>query len=812
MRSFCCARVALLLLVSSYASPAWALTVEVSAPPPTELGHTTALTAHVQGATGQVELRWDYGDGARSEFAAGLEQVEHEYAAPGHYPIIVVARDEAGFTSSAFVHTVHRPLLSAPSVSSTTIVYDATRGLVCNVNPDNDSVSCLNAESLEKVAEVSVYDEPSGLALAPDGSLWVIHRGDYAVAIIDLDAFEIGRGFRLPYASQPAAIVMSPLGDAAYVSLMATGKLLKLDPVSGATLAELTVGPWPRGLAVSHDGERVYVTRFISADGRGEVVKVSAHDLSLTRRYELLEDTTTQDGDQAGRGLANYLFSIALSPDGREAWVPSKKDNMSRGLRRDGLALTQDNTVRPLVSVLDLVGQREDVTGRMDLDDRNLPVHVLFSPLGDYAFVTVAGSGLVEVRDTYTRQFVTALRDPGFAPLGSVLGPKQRLFVHAELSRTVAVYDVADILSGKDQTTRKLAAVPVVASETLSPEVLRGKQVFYDSEDERMTSEGYMSCASCHFEGFEDGRVWEFSDRGEGLRNTTSLLGRRGVGHGKVHWSGNFDEIQDFEGAIRTGLGGQGFLSAEQYAKGTCAEPLGDRKAGLNADLDALSAYVTSLDAIPRSPHRKSDGTLTSEGEQGKELFLALGCDGCHGGDDFTNSAMDVRYDVGTLRESSGSRLGGPLDGIDTPTLLGVWQTAPYLHDGSAASLRDVLTVRNTSDLHGAVSSLSPVQVDLLESYLLQIDQGIPPTVLPFEEDDMPGPSPVADAGEGKVDGGVEPEPPLPEPMAPGSARPSCSLAVHRSGRPARPLEAWLMLTAAVAVAITRTRRSRRSS
>ncbi|MCG8459718.1 MAG: hypothetical protein MI919_25840, partial [Holophagales bacterium] len=50
-------------------------------------------------------------------------------------------------------------------------------------------------------------------------------------------------------------------------------------------------------------------------------------------------------------------------------------------------------------------------------------------------------------------------------------------------------------------------------------------------------------------------------------------------------------------------------------------------------------------------------------------------------------------HDVGTLRTSSGQRLGGPLTGIDTPTLLGVWNTAPYFHDGSAPELEDVLTV-----------------------------------------------------------------------------------------------------------------------
>jgi hypothetical protein len=121
---------------------------------------------------------------------------------------------------------------------------------------------------------------------------------------------------------------------------------------------------------------------------------------------------------------------------------------------------------------------------------------------------------------------------------------------------------------------------------------------------------------------------------------------------------------------------------------------------------------------------------LTAEATAGQATFVSLGCDGCHGGDDFTNSAEGTLYDVGTLTEMSGSRLGGELTGIDTPTLLGIWQTAPYLHDGSAPTLRDVLTTRNPGDAHGVTSTLSEQQLDELVAYLMQIDHGLPPVEL----------------------------------------------------------------------------------
>ena len=62
-----------------------------------------------------------------------------------------------------------------------------------------------------------------------------------------------------------------------------------------------------------------------------------------------------------------------------------------------------------------------------------------------------------------------------------------------------------------------------------------------------------------------------------------------------------------------------------------------------------------------------------------------------------------------------------PNDTFDTPTLIEAWRTAPYLHDGSAASLRDVLTTRNPHDEHGQTSTLSPQELDDLCAYVLSL-------------------------------------------------------------------------------------------
>jgi len=204
--------------------------------------------------------------------------------------------------------------------------------------------------------------------------------------------------------------------------------------------------------------------------------------------------------------------------------------------------------------------------------------------------------------------------------------------------------------------------------------------------------------------------VWDLGGLGEGLRNTIELNGRAGLGHGALHWSANFDEVQDFENQIRGLSAGTGLI-----ASGTPHPPMGTPNAGRSADLDALAAYVASLGDFPDSPYRNDDGSLTTTGIAGREVFVANNCASCHSGTDFTDSATGLRHDVGTIKASSGSRLGGLLDGLDTPTLRGLWEGAPFLHDGSADTLADAVAA------HDGVS-LTVGEMSNLVAYLRQID------------------------------------------------------------------------------------------
>ena len=73
-----------------------------------------------------------------------------------------------------------------------------------------------------------------------------------------------------------------------------------------------------------------------------------------------------------------------------------------------------------------------------------------------------------------------------------------------------------------------------------------------------------------------------------------------------------------------------------------------------------------------------------------------------------------------SARATGRGELLGP--GFDTPSLRGVWHTAPYLHDGRASTLREVLITHNPTDQHGQTSHLSEVEVYDLVAFLLSVE------------------------------------------------------------------------------------------
>ena len=616
---------------------------------------------------------WDLGDGTVVE---GSATVEHRYSAGGVFTAVVqcAAPDGSRSTDSVSV-TAYAPPAETPPRWSSTIALSDDGAQLFVVNPEADTLAVVDPTT-GSVEEWPACDDPS--AVATDGT-WVAVacRGEGALVVWDRTTerqtwVDLGQG--------PDS---SPQGIAGreghwVVSLPRLGVLARVEP-DGRVVAN-AVGPDPFGVALLPEGD-VVATRWRSADTGAALYRLPG-DFTEETPATLLSLPLDREGDSdtTTGGVPNLLEQVVPSPSGSALYLPFSHANLLRGSWVSGETLDHDKTVRAVLATVDPRTGAE-TTRRKQFDERGRANAVVPSPLGERLYIVHTGTRSITALDTATGDLAGSILDVGHAPTGAALAPDgETLFVHAWLDRAVRAYDVSDL----SRVREPLWTASTVSEEPLPASLLRGKQLFWDSADQRLTAAGYLSCANCHPHGDHDGRTWDFTDRGEGLRNTTSLLGRGGTDQGPLHWTGNFDEIQDFENDLRGPNGGTGLLSDSDWD--ATADPLGLPKAGRSADLDALAAYVSSLSQAPASPFAEPEG--------GAAAFSAAGCGACHPAPHYTDSSLDafVRHDVGTLTDASGARLGvGPLTGLDTPSLLGAWSSAPYLHDGSAPTVEDAI-------------------------------------------------------------------------------------------------------------------------
>ena len=199
---------------------------------------------------------------------------------------------------------------------------------------------------------------------------------------------------------------------------------------------------------------------------------------------------------------------------------------------------------------------------------------------------------------------------------------------------------------------------------------------------------GGLACASCHPEGGEDGRVWNFVCAG--ARRTQSIRG--GISPtAPFHWDGsetNFSRLMD------------------DVFSGRMAGPMlsDDQK-------NSLQAWVDTIPALPETA-----GLDAAAVDRGKTLFNdpKVACATCHAGTLLTNNATRSKS-VGTGQA------------LQVPSLRGVSWRAPLMHNGCATTLADRFGASSCSggDKHGVTSTLTTSQVGDLTTYLQIHNRGL---------------------------------------------------------------------------------------
>jgi len=573
----------------------------------------------------------------------------------------------------------------------------------------------VSASTRKVVREVRLRGRPAGVAWSADGrSVYVAECSAGTVAEVDL-AGKVRRRLRVP--AWPTDLALAPRRGRLLVTSSALHCISVVDLAAGRETARVAVLREPSSLAVTPDERLAVVGNRLPAG--------SAADPNASAAVTLIDlATAAKVGDIRLPANSVNVLGVACSPDGRWAYVGHNLARTALPTRQVEFGWISANAV----SVLDLRRRQRHVTVLIDGEEDGAanPWGLAVSPRGGALWIALSGvhqlgrldlAGLhralpappendgtaapsppaepaptrraasvqVVVSDeptayvagVYVARAFARFALPGKGPRGVAISPDGR---HV----AAAMYYSGDVAFVATRTGRALGSTSLAPQPKVDDARL-GEMVFHDAT---RCSQNWLSCATCHPDGRADGLNWDLLNDGVGNpKNTRSLL-----------WSHRTPPTMSL--GVRADMA---TATTAGFRHILFRLPVPD-------ELRAVRAYLRSLTPA-ESPHRH-ERKLTRKAAWGKVLFRSptTGCTTCHPAPLYTDLKM---YDVGTHVQADGKHRA-----FDTPTLVELWRTGPYLHHGRAATLREVLTRFNRKDRHGHTSHLSAEEIDALVEYL----------------------------------------------------------------------------------------------
>ena len=588
------------------------------------------------------------------------------------------------------------------------------------------------------------YVSPEFLAPAPNGGAYVTEATAARVAEVGCD----GRVVRQwPVSANPTCIAAG--GGFVYVTCgEANGELRKYAP-DGACVKSVAVGHSPCAPVISKDGGTIYVLNRFAA----QVSVLDAGKMSVAKTVKVLREPFAATLGAEGRYLfvANMLpycaatndvvaasvsvidtrtfavrhillpngstgvRGIASSPDGKSVYVTHTMGRyqlpttqLERGWMNtaalsvfDGATGAYVNTV--LLDDVDRGGANPWGVAVTE-DGRTLVVAhagtcelsiIDRAALHDRLAKAAKGesaSGIVKSAEDVPNDlaFLVSIRRRvlagGNGPRGVLLSGRTAI--------TALYFEDAVSLFDLDDPSARAKLVPLGPRPDLSRDRARRGEMLYN--DGSMCFQQWQSCASCHPDGRVDGLNWD--------------LLNDGMGNPKQTKSELYDHLTP--PTMITGI---------RKDMHTC------NAAGLihiqfvtrpEEDVHCFDAYVEKMKPVP-SPYLVN-GKLSARAQRGEKLFVKAKCADCHtpekkapGGEPLWTDLKLYDVGLGTATETGRK--------FDTPTLAECWRTAPYLYDGRALTMEEVLTTCNPNDTHGETSKLTPEQIKDLAEYVLSL-------------------------------------------------------------------------------------------
>jgi len=513
----------------------------------------------------------------------------------------------AGLTTSA--NGAATPVAAA--IESRSLLLEAAGATLLSANFDGGSVSRIDRATGSRVAETVLGGDIQSLTVDPDDRL--VAATDFTgncVMFLSAADLTLRRTIALP--GRPAGIVYDARNRLFWVAATEGGHLYGIG-ADGTTRVDLATAESPRGLALMADGRLLVSHAMI---GALSIYDTTSLPPKLVRTITL---AVSQNADQTvSQGLPRGLNRIAVSPDGKQAWLPHELWNFDHPFQFQ-------STVFPAISVIALqpgneheaVSQRKQLFQQINIIENgnqarivSNPADVVFNATGSKAYVTMSGSEDLAVFDlsralpidskspkaatTDGAHAVEIFRHlPGENPRGLVVDGDD-IYVQNTIGLDLSKLGTggSDSFARVKLVTAKFATL--VASDPLAPEVRRGERIFTLANtsvfpEAPLTGNNWMSCSSCHVDGFN------FSNKALFAATPVDKFHSSFTGHGTIAKLVAGDFVGDYIRMIRDTQGGMGadtrFPTPETDPDHPSAEVM--------AMMDDLHAFVTSPGNLP---------------------------------------------------------------------------------------------------------------------------------------------------------------------------------------------------------------------
>ncbi|MFC1551255.1 cell surface protein [Candidatus Latescibacterota bacterium] len=591
---------------------------------------------------------------------------------------------------------------------------NTTAYIACATSPGVTVFDVINSR-VDRV--IALKNPPGGLALSGDESVLYAVSGssDGIVEIIDIDTATVTGMVEIGHT--PCSPVLSFGGDKLFVCNRFGNTVSVIDAARMTEIAQIPMMREPVACALTPDGKYLYVANHLPTNnqideyvvdgGYMDIKGYSYNSMYAAKSVVVVVDTETYKLAaiiQLPKG-ANALRGICASPDGKHVYVTHILANYLVPTEK----IDHGSINRNVLSVID--AEEMEYVDTVSLDDIDCgasnPWGVSCSPDGEYICAAHAGTheiSIINRREFHakldrthsqaipgTNELITYASDN----LNFLRGIRRRIRLNGNGPRGIAVtgrnifaaeyfsdsLGSIDLYSGETPEVNSFALGP---DQPLSP-ARKGELLFNDAD---ICFQKWQSCASCHPDGRQDGLTWDLLNDGAGNpKSTKSLLLSHDTPPSMVTGIRAGAEI-----AVRAGIEHILFARRPEH------EAL------------AIDEYLKSMKKVP-SPYLEN-GKLNKYAKRGRRIFKEAGCAECHPPPYYSDMK---KYDVGT-----GWGEGKNIE-FDTPTLIEMWRTAPYLYDGRADTMYKVLRTYNRYELHGKTLNLNLYEINDLNEFILSL-------------------------------------------------------------------------------------------